>query len=100
MPSASAAVRSLREPERAASGSTQSTYHGSTQLRVTSSATLAQPHAVIVRSAIPGPLAAGARRNDPRQAYQQQAAIEMISAAVSTLWRASVSPPAPRASPI
>ena len=85
-PSASVTRRSVSEEDSAASGSAHSTYQGSTQLSVTSNATLAQPAAVIV-----------SRR---RHASQQQARIDAISAATSTLRRVSLSPPAPIARPI
>src|SRR5207253_1540260 len=46
-PSASEAIRRRREADSAASGRTHTTYHGSAQLSVATSATLAQPHAAM-----------------------------------------------------
>src|ERR1019366_3606948 len=85
-PSTIAAARRRRERERAAIGSTHSTYHGRTQLSVTSSATPAQPDAVTE-----------ARR---RQACTQQSSTEAASAALRNTCRDSVSPPLPSARPI
>ena len=71
-PSTSAVARSRRELDSAASGSTHSTYHGSTQLSVTSSATLAQPRRAS-RSAAPAP------RRDEAAGDQQHAATDASS---------------------
>src|SRR6478736_9733479 len=85
-PSTSAVARRRRERDSAAIGSTHSTYHGSTQLSVTSSATLDQPDAVTA---------------DPRRhACTQHNSTDTRSAPVSTECSASVSPPAPIARPI
>src|SRR5271155_1374535 len=80
-PSTSAAPLSLRELDSAASGSTHSTYHGRTQLSVTSRATLAHPDAVIEE-----------RR---RHACTQQRATDAISAALKRTCSDCVSPPLP-----
>src|ERR1700719_206817 len=85
-PSAATATRRRRELESAASGSTHSTYQGSTQLSVTSSATDAHPDAVIAEPR--------------RQACTQQASTDNASAAVITTCSVCVSPPAPTANPI
>ena len=90
-PTTTVALRSRRELDSAASGSSHSTYQGSTQLSETSSATLAQPDAVIVRS-----------NSDPRprQASTQQPATVSGSTPLTTVRSVSLSPPAPTARPI
>src|SRR5207237_9293600 len=80
-PNASEAMRRRREADSAASGSTHTTYHGSAQLSVASSATLAQPHAAMA--------------SPRRHAETQHASSAAPSAALKRTCSVLVSPPAP-----